>query len=466
MNAQHPARRYIATHRQRGAATLIVVMILFFIVSLTAAYTSRNLIFEQRTSANLFRATSAFEGADAGMEWVSAQLNTGRMEDDCTPTADDATAAKLSFRERYLTIDATTGALAAKSPSGAGSVTPICVFDNSGADTAWNWKCRCPKQNASSTAFVPPASTGPAPAFMVALTDGPRSDLIEMFVFSCNRYDTACLETPDQVASGDSAGLVRAYFALRGSLTRPPVAALTVSSTLALSPLAPAASPAALQLINSDLKSNGVTLHVGQAVPGSGIVRTGLAGTPEDSTQVVGDAAALRPPAVAASGAQQAFSDTERRFASFFGMRPQTYRRQPGLATLDCSAGCTATAVNTAMTRNPGRAIWVTGSAGTLTLDSNVGSSTAPAMLIVEGDIAISNGVTFRGLIYGRKSNWTWSTSGSASVIGAVVAEDNLLVSGASSTTTITYDPSTLTALRVRVGTFVRVPGSWRDFTS
>ena len=466
MHPKQRDHRTVSASSQRGAATLIVVMILFFIVSLTAAYTSRNLIFEQRTSANQFRATSAFEAADAGMEWATAQLNVGRMEDDCTPTVDDATSAKLSFRERYLDIDATTGALSAQSPSGSGSVTPMCVFDNTGADTTWNWKCRCPKQNASTTALVPPASTGPAPAFMVAAANGPRADLIEMFVFSCNRYDTTCLNTPTQVASGDSAGLIRAYFALRGSLTRPPAAALTVSDALTLSPLSPAAAPAALQLVNADTKANGVTLHVGGTIPTTGIVRTGLAGTPDESTQVVGDTTALQPPAVAASGAQQAFSDSDRRFASFFGMRPLTYMRQPGLVTVDCSAGCSAATINTAMSRNPGRAVWVTGTGGTLTLDANVGSVAAPALLIVEGDLAISTGVIVRGLIYGRKSNWTWTVSGNASVVGAAVAEGSLLVSGASSSTTITYDATTLTALRLRVGTFVRVPGSWRDFTS
>ena len=46
---------------QRGVATLAVVMVLFFIIALTAAYTSRNMIFEQKTSANQYRSTLAFE---------------------------------------------------------------------------------------------------------------------------------------------------------------------------------------------------------------------------------------------------------------------------------------------------------------------------------------------------------------------------------------------------------------------
>jgi hypothetical protein len=39
-------------------------MLLFFIISMVAAYTSRNLIFEQRTSANQYRSTQARGGRE------------------------------------------------------------------------------------------------------------------------------------------------------------------------------------------------------------------------------------------------------------------------------------------------------------------------------------------------------------------------------------------------------------------
>ncbi|MFY7949505.1 MAG: pilus assembly PilX family protein, partial [Gemmatimonas sp.] len=61
--------------RQQGAATLVVVMVLFFIISMVAAYTSRNMIFEQRTGANLYRASQSFEAAEAGMNWALMMLN-------------------------------------------------------------------------------------------------------------------------------------------------------------------------------------------------------------------------------------------------------------------------------------------------------------------------------------------------------------------------------------------------------
>ncbi|HRZ62470.1 MAG TPA: PilX N-terminal domain-containing pilus assembly protein, partial [Rubrivivax sp.] len=54
-----PAAAFRPTAAARGAAALVVVMVLFFIMSLVAAYASRNLIFEQRTSANNYRSTQA-----------------------------------------------------------------------------------------------------------------------------------------------------------------------------------------------------------------------------------------------------------------------------------------------------------------------------------------------------------------------------------------------------------------------
>ena len=86
---------------QRGAAALIVVLLLFFVISLVAAYAGRNLIFEQRTSTNQYRATQAFEAAEAGLEWAVAMLNGGRVTAECIPPS-PVDVTQPSFRQRYL----------------------------------------------------------------------------------------------------------------------------------------------------------------------------------------------------------------------------------------------------------------------------------------------------------------------------------------------------------------------------
>ena len=55
----------------------------------------------------------------------------------------------------------------------------------------------------------------------------------------------------------------------------------------------------------------------------------------------------------------------------------------------------------------------------------------------------------------------SWVTSGMGRIQGAVVAEGEISGSGSP---TIIYDRAVLDRLRGSVGSFVRAPGSWRDF--
>ena len=447
-----------AARRQRGAATLIVVMLLFFIISMVAAYTSRNLIFEQRTSANQYRSTQAFEAAEAGLDWAIAQLNAGRMTSTCAVSTDDSAATELSFAQRYLTISPSNGAMVPRVASSGGSVLPRCVFDTGSAS---GWRCHCPVANAATTSVSAPGGTGPAPAFAVRLIDGfsspmvgPRADLIQLEANSCTRLDatgSGCLSftNDDRGGTGDGVGRSSVLLALRGAITRPPAAALTVSDTLAALP-----SVTALSLTNQNAAASGITLHTSGAEP-VGITRNTTPGTPSGNSVITTDST-LAPAAVGV------YTSPERRFALYFGVRPDTYFRQPGMVEVNCSAGCDAASVNLALLRNPGRAIRVRG-AGTLTIGANIGSASAPALLIVEGDVSFSSGVAFVGLLYGRKVDWAWAVGGPITITGAAVAEGGLTLTGGGATS-IVYDAPTLTALRVSYGTFVRVPGSWKDF--
>lgn len=453
-------------HRQRGAAALIVVMVLFFIISMVAAYTSRNLIFEQRTSANQYRSSQAFEAADAGIEWGLAQLNAGRMSDSCTASTDEASGADPSFRARYLTIDGTNGNVTPRAPTGAGSVQPSCVLDTSSALAAnWKWSCRCPRSDTSTLPLATPTAAGPAPAFVLRMRDTPRPDLFELQSASCTRLDPSCLGFGAVGASGDGVAQISVQVALRRALNRLPAAALTVAGVLT-----PAGGSAILRVTNTDVASNGLTLDLGRpgstdlidadvsALLTSGVRLAGLPGIPPRQTLFKNDTA-LKP--AAATG----FSTPDRQFSNYFGITPTTYFQQPALVTIDCSTGCSASQVNQAMVLHPGQAIRLSGT-GLLTLDAAVGTAATPALLITDGDVSIADGVTFTGLLYGRKAAWTLTADGISTVQGAVIAEGALTLSGASGELAITYNPGVLNTLRLTYGSFVRVPGSWKDFVS
>ena len=452
--------------RQRGAASLIVVMVLFFIMSLVAAYTSRNLIFEQRTSVNQYRATQAFEAAEAGMEWAIAQLNGGRIDNSCLEAG--VTNADTSFRQRYLAIntnpapDPASGMVTALTrPAGAGN-PPVprragCVWDG----TAWS--CRCPSD--SDPVLPVPAGTGIFPAFWISFsTDGvTRPGVVQMVINGCTRVDTACLSSSANSTNVEGRALVSALVALKGAIATPPVAALTVFGDVLR-----VGAANDLSVFNTDVERGGVTVHASGTVNPTRVVLGSAPGTPGSESLIPSDDAmgklinpALMPADLTAAGRLAA----DRAYASTFGLWPNTSRWQPGAVRLTCPAGGCRAALADAIALNPDRVIWIEGD---LTLESagDVGSLpnpadftvAGPAVVIATGNLIVTSaGVRVFGLIYTRSGGW----AGGGEIHGAAIVEGNLAATAAQ---TVVLNGNVLDTLRLRAGSFVRVPGGWRDF--
>jgi hypothetical protein len=167
----------------------------------------------------------------------------------------------------------------------------------------------------------------------------------------------------------------------------------------------------------------------------------------------------------------------EMMFLATFGMPPAAYRLQPAVVRLSCSADC-ATTLQLAADAHPGRVLWidgdlVIGAAGSV----NLGSSAMPVILVVDGDIdfAVGSNVNLQGFVYSRGSLWT--AAGDATVTGAFIAEGDPVVGADEGSFSIVGAPivaygesavEQLAKVRSRqvldFGSFVRVPGSWRDF--
>ena len=449
----HLTRRQSAP--KRGAASLIVVMVLFFVISLVAAYTSRNLIFEQRTSGNQYRSTLAFEAADAGIEWVIARLNDARMSDDCRPLANAAAvnvaAPQPSFRERYLSIDATTGTITPQADRLAG-----CVFNGS------DWSCCCPAAGEPNPAFVQNGA-GPYGAFWVRFSvvppapTAPRPGIVRVEVNSCTRLDPTCLRFDRTARSGDGLASLSAVLALRSGLGSPPNAPLLVRGNTVV------AAGATLAATNTDAASSGLTVLSGAAFnPAMASLQT-LPGTPIADSVIAGDPQVLLPDIVPALvPATPASNGTDRMFNSVFGMWSATYREQPSAVVIDCAAGCNASdadGVNDMALLQPGHVIYVKG-AGPLRIDADVGTAASPVVIVAEGSVEFGGAPqTLRGLIYSRAA--TWTTANTGTVQGAIVAEQDLRIEGSQS---LVYDAGVMNRLRYMTGSFVRVPGGWRDF--
>lgn len=444
MKPRHPiapaAHRGALRSAQAGAASLIVVMVLFFLMSLVAAYTSRNLIFEQRTSVNQYRSTQAYEAAEAGLEWALSMLNSGRIGADCQESS--ATGTSTTFRQRYLTVNTDTRMVSPRAaPSGVAGLWPSCVSNGSGG-----WTCSCPSTTAPS--LTAPTGTGVFPAFRVRFTSDEltRPGLIRIESNGCTRLADACLNHPASAENLEGRANVAAIVALASALPTPPGAALTILGD------APAGS--ALTVYNTNVNLGGITVQAGGnfniAGPPAWTLRS-VPGTPASDSVVSGD------PALSALAATP-----DRAFAATFNMWPATYSAQPAAVRLTCPAAGCRQALADAVAKNPDRVIWVPGPNG-LTLESagTIGTATEPANIVVDGPVNFTAAnVRINGFVYSRGGAWT-AVATPGEIHGAVFIEGDL---AATAGATIVMNNDILRLLRARSGSFVRAPGGWDDF--
>ena len=59
-----------SAHRQTGAATLLVTIIVLMVMTLITFFANRNILFETKTAANQYRSAKAIEAAEIGRAHV------------------------------------------------------------------------------------------------------------------------------------------------------------------------------------------------------------------------------------------------------------------------------------------------------------------------------------------------------------------------------------------------------------
>lgn len=423
--------RHAARRTQRGVAALVVTLLLCMSMVLAVAFAQRDIAAEEQRSADDYRAAQAFEAAEAGLEWALARVDDPtRIDAQCRPSGD---VTARSWRERMLHVAAPAGNLAPATWSDAGVATPLrsaCARDASG------WHCSCPSDG---PAGLPPLE-GPAtaPAFTVELATGPRAGLVRVIARGCTRFDASEGCATSASTGREASARHEAMWAWVPVLRSLPAAALTVRGDVL-------AGAAALGVGNADRASAGLALHAGGRI----------------------DASALRllAPTGSALGASIASGDVElaalsanRFFARRFGMEPEAWSRQPGVARLACTVDCAA-AVAAAIDAGR-RRIFVDGDlelAGPL----QIGSDAEPVALVASGAIRLSADVVIAGVVYGASLDWSDARAGSAGIRGAALVGGDYRGDGAPD---LVHDDAVLTSLKAREGSFVRINGSWKDF--
>jgi hypothetical protein len=409
-------------------------MVLFFVMALVAAYTSRNLVFEQRISANIYRSAKALSATDAAIDWAVGMINGGRLDGNCRPSTDGTLS---DFRRRYL-VDA------AESANGAGGYTvrpnaglPACV-NNDGA-----LACICPSAGAPLPTMSVPAD-GSGSTFRVSFVrpgGSVRPGAIEVLVQGCANPGsgaTSCYAQGPDVPVVDAISAALTTLGLVPALPVVPVATLTAGRDI----------NTAAGVLNLANAASGITAHAGGTVSTpSNVHGSGPAGS-------VGDGVRANDNAVATLRA----AANDGWFRALYGMDATTYQSQPAAVRSTCTAlaPCTQATLAPLVAGQPRNLLWFNGNVD-LDAVATLGSATDPVFLVVTGTLTISANVNIVGYVHARNVVWTGGAA-LATFRGAMVATDDFTAQG---TATLSYDAAVLDLIRLRYGSFVRVPGSW-----
>lgn len=164
---------------------------------------------------------------------------------------------------------------------------------------------------------------------------------------------------------------------------------------------------------------------------------------------------ALPAPPSAALTVRSAGADTQGFFVGLFGLSPSAWKRQPAVHRLDCQDDCSA-----ALAAAAARGITLVSVPGDLLLQGPLalGTPQRPLLVVADGAIRLQGSVVLHGVLYGNGIGWS---APAAVVRGALISEG---AAAGDSSLDLARDAAVLEALRTRQGSFVRLPGSWRDF--
>jgi hypothetical protein len=444
--------------RQHGFATIVVALMLLLGGTILAFFANRGFIFEQRTSANQYRAAKAFELAEAGVEWTIGRLNDGLSISTASATTCNAVAGATdpTFRGRYASPQAPN--VSTPEPwfdvpviniGGVRPPMPACRFDPA-STTNGGWTCFCPTafSNAALALGSPEQGRFGVRTYPFA---GDRS-IVEIVSRGCSNLaadSDHCDPDPGApLPTGDGTALVRVLVKLRPYVSSGPAAALTTGSATTTS--------GNLRVINYFTPSNGITIHAGTTVElGSGGTGTDvytLPGTPSRSSVLDND------PTLA----DTTMLSDDQFFSRFFSESLDSYRARV-VNISGCGGNCASRVLAEISRSAEPVQLYVDGNMQFT--GGMIGSADRPVMLVYTGTLDMQGTVTGHGLFYAATSTATTVANpggGTAQIYGAFVSRGSFQKQG-SGTFNIIYTPSLWSSGRPS-GLLLRVPGSWRDF--
>ena len=424
-------------HGQRGFGALAITLVLVACMAIGMLFANVGVMFEQRSAANLTQSETAFEAAEAGIEWATGMLNAPYdMGDDCA----FLTTTNASFRKRYVLTKFNDATSPTTDIVPATNAFPGCKLGASGPS------CNCPPVAAAGSTAVASLGTSVLPSFTVAFEAvAGDAESVKITSYGCTAGAAACSST--SFGSADGNARVSTILKLRPVLRALPSSPLTcgISCTIGGS----------YNVVNQDLATNGVLINAGTTIStGNGVSLTTLPGLPAANAAISNDAS------LAALSSGDPTCTNSQLFNAYFGSTVAQYQAAPSTKTLSCSSSSDcATQLSNAY--NDGWRAFYFSSALSLSGNSSYGSRTDPVTIVTQSAISVNGNTTIYGLIFSNDANWNDLGTGSATIYGAQVSCAGYNNNGNG---TLSYDAATLNNARRLTGSLVRVPGSWRDF--
>jgi Tfp pilus assembly protein PilX len=418
---------------QRGATSLVVVVLLLFASLLALLYLSRGIVFEQRTSANQMRSTQALEMAEAGVEWATGMLNAPfDIGADCALLS----TANESFRKRYVMTN--WNGATPSSDIAVASAQPACRF------TAAGLSCSCPA--ASSSAVPTIAGTGGSFSVSFAAVAG-ETESVRVTSWGCTATDGGGACSSANAANADASARIEVILKLRPVLRAAPAAPLTCGTSCTVG--------GSYNITNTDVPTNGVLINAGTTISTSpGTSLASLPGQPTANALVGSDSS------LSSLASADATCSNSKMFQAYFGSTIETYRDAPSTKIISCSSAADCKGQISAAYADGWRAFYFSSDLH-LSGNDTLGSEIDPVTLVTPNAIDINGNWTLYGLVFSNSASWNDLGTGSAVIEGAQISCAAYKNNGNG---TINYNADALKNARRFTAIMVRVPGSWKDF--
>lgn len=402
---------YSFRNHQRGAATILMALIMLFSITVISIFTARTTITEQKILGNEFRSRQAFEAAEAGLQFGISYFNNGGADHSSPSDGTDTFTATNIDGTEYSEPGQPSYHVAFCDPDIATHTPPLCIDERNDSD-----------------------DDDPATNTIISTCEAPPDNSIAL-VYACGWSD-------DRTASRTISQIVRFKQALPNL------------------PKSPFTSKGDINITGTFVVRNNftnTTVWTGGNVDnrtaqgrrrGRLFTEIRVDDIPNTTSTNTNNRRIVKGLDVISNDANLSNASSDVYFRNFFGKSKGNVRRNADLVINDGDAiPSPANSLN--------KLIYATDD---ITVNDELGSEEQPIILVVNGTLTLAGDAVIYGTVYAIDVR----TRNDATINGAMMVENSITIN-TNDDLTINYDIDTLNATR-KTGMTGAVSGSWHDW--